>query len=322
MPSSPAGRGYSSIPASSCGPRTPNQLIGVIAHETGHIAGGHLARQQEELRNLSTLQILEMLIGGAAMAGSAISGGASGPAAGPDRNRQCAGTGINSHLPAIFTSAGILRRPGCDHLHGPRPHVAQGPGTVHAHSRAPGTLDDRPARTLTLPTTRSQPIASRCSRKRQRVRRTPTCRTRRNSPSSITGWSPSSWASWPPDAALQRYSEADRSVGARYARAIALYRKGTLGSALLTIDGAAQGTAQRSLFPRAERTDAVRKWAHPGLDRRLPSGRPACPVRQHHEGRFRTHPARGQPARKRPGGPCATSKSPGRPRATALNYGA
>jgi len=40
-----------------------------------------------------------------------------------------------------------------------------------------------------------------------------------------------------PDTALQRYSEADRSVGARYARAIALYRKGTLGSALLTIDG-------------------------------------------------------------------------------------
>ena len=37
----------------------PNQLIGVLAHETGHIAGGHLARAQEELRNLSTMQILE-----------------------------------------------------------------------------------------------------------------------------------------------------------------------------------------------------------------------------------------------------------------------
>jgi predicted Zn-dependent protease len=40
-----------------------------------------------------------------------------------------------------------------------------------------------------------------------------------------------------PDAALQRYPESDRSVAARYGRAIALYRKGTLGSALLTIDG-------------------------------------------------------------------------------------
>src|SRR5438067_958352 len=25
--------------------KTPNELIGVLAHETGHIAGGHLARQ-------------------------------------------------------------------------------------------------------------------------------------------------------------------------------------------------------------------------------------------------------------------------------------
>ncbi len=40
-----------------------------------------------------------------------------------------------------------------------------------------------------------------------------------------------------PDTALQRYAESDRSVPARYARAIALYRKGALGSALLTIDG-------------------------------------------------------------------------------------
>ncbi|MBM3650172.1 MAG: tetratricopeptide repeat protein, partial [Alphaproteobacteria bacterium] len=40
-----------------------------------------------------------------------------------------------------------------------------------------------------------------------------------------------------PDTALQRFSEADRSVPARYARAIAWYRKGALGSALLTIDG-------------------------------------------------------------------------------------
>ena len=40
-----------------------------------------------------------------------------------------------------------------------------------------------------------------------------------------------------PDTALQRFAEADRSVPARYARAIAWYRKGALGSALLGIDG-------------------------------------------------------------------------------------
>ncbi len=47
----------------------PNQLIGVMAHESGHIAGGHLARMQEELRSLTTLQILETILAGGAMAG-------------------------------------------------------------------------------------------------------------------------------------------------------------------------------------------------------------------------------------------------------------
>jgi len=40
-----------------------------------------------------------------------------------------------------------------------------------------------------------------------------------------------------PASAMQHFSEADRSVPARYARAIALYRSGALGSALLTLDG-------------------------------------------------------------------------------------
>jgi predicted Zn-dependent protease len=40
-----------------------------------------------------------------------------------------------------------------------------------------------------------------------------------------------------PASALQHFQEGDRSVQARYARAIALYRTGALGSALLTIDG-------------------------------------------------------------------------------------
>ena len=63
----------------------PNQLIGVLAHETGHIAGGHLARAQEEMEKLSTLQILEMLLGAGAMAGGAIGGSGMGRPAPADR---------------------------------------------------------------------------------------------------------------------------------------------------------------------------------------------------------------------------------------------
>jgi len=54
------------------------QVQGVIAHETGHIAGGHLARTQEALENASIESILEMLLTAAAMAGSAAAGGQPG----------------------------------------------------------------------------------------------------------------------------------------------------------------------------------------------------------------------------------------------------
>src|SRR5215469_17852948 len=46
---------------------TPNQIIGVLAHETGHIAGGHLSKLRAELANAQTAMILGMLLGVGAM---------------------------------------------------------------------------------------------------------------------------------------------------------------------------------------------------------------------------------------------------------------
>ena len=43
--------------------KTPGQLIGVIAHETGHIAGGHLARSGEVLRNANKGALLGIILG-------------------------------------------------------------------------------------------------------------------------------------------------------------------------------------------------------------------------------------------------------------------
>ena len=54
------------------------QVQGVIAHETGHIAGGHLARLQEQLENATLENILEMLLTAAAIAGSAAGGASTG----------------------------------------------------------------------------------------------------------------------------------------------------------------------------------------------------------------------------------------------------
>jgi predicted Zn-dependent protease len=50
--------------------RTENaaQLMGVIAHETGHISGGHLARRAEEISSLSEEALLAQLLAAAAVA--------------------------------------------------------------------------------------------------------------------------------------------------------------------------------------------------------------------------------------------------------------
>jgi predicted Zn-dependent protease len=57
---------------------TPNQIIGVLAHETGHIAGGHLSKLHNELANAQTAMILAMLLGVGAVAASATSRGGVG----------------------------------------------------------------------------------------------------------------------------------------------------------------------------------------------------------------------------------------------------
>src|SRR6478752_6467893 len=50
---------------------TPNQLIGVLAHETGHLAGGHLAKLRQQLARAQTQMIIAMLLGaGAIVAGA------------------------------------------------------------------------------------------------------------------------------------------------------------------------------------------------------------------------------------------------------------
>lgn len=54
--------------------KTPNQVIGVLAHETGHISGGHLARMGQQLDKASNTAIIGMLLGVAATVGGAVSG--------------------------------------------------------------------------------------------------------------------------------------------------------------------------------------------------------------------------------------------------------
>jgi len=214
---------------------SPNQLIGVLAHETGHIAGGHLARQQEELRNLSTMQILETLLGGAAAVGGGIAGGGVGRGGltGPSgagvpgsllaflRYSQTQEAAADQAAITFLERAHQSPRGAAEFLrileHQERLSLGRPSPYLITHPLTPdriATFDDAVARSPYANTPDSPQFIE--MHKRMIAK--------------LMGFVA-------PDAALARYAEGDHAVPARYARAIALYRKGNLGSALLTLDG-------------------------------------------------------------------------------------
>jgi predicted Zn-dependent protease len=76
---------------------TPNQIIGVMAHETGHLAGGHLAKMREQMAQAQTQMIIAMLLGAGAMVAGAKSGGSGG--------------GLTNAGAAMFSAQGeVIRR--------------------------------------------------------------------------------------------------------------------------------------------------------------------------------------------------------------------
>lgn len=214
----------------------PNQLIGVLAHETGHIAGGHLARAQEEMEKLSTLQILEGLLSAGAMAGGSIAGGGAGRRAPADAG---GGAGAPGSL-LYFLKYTQTQENSADQ--------AAMTFLERTHQSVKGTIeflrilqrDERMMVGRRDPYLSTHPLTpDRIAFFEEAAARSPYT----NVPDSpqflemhqrivakLMGF-------LSPNAALQRYVEGDRAIPARYARAIALYRTGALGSALLTIDG-------------------------------------------------------------------------------------
>ncbi len=213
---------------------TPNQLIGVLAHESGHIAGGHLARMQEELRSLSTMQILETILAGGAMAGGSLSGGGIGRG-GPSAGGNKAPGSIMSFLKYSQTQESAADQAAMTYLQ----KTGQSPKGSIEFLR---TLqkEERLAMTQRDPYLTTHPLTpDRIDAFEQAAARSPYVNTP-DTPQNLAMHHrivAKLYGFVSPDVALQRYSEADRSVPARYARGIALYRKGSLGSALLTIDG-------------------------------------------------------------------------------------
>ncbi|MBA2125377.1 peptidase M48 [Hyphomicrobium methylovorum] len=57
---------------------TPNEVIGVIAHESGHIAGGHMAALRARIAKDQTRALLTQVLGIGAMVAGGVAGGSSG----------------------------------------------------------------------------------------------------------------------------------------------------------------------------------------------------------------------------------------------------
>ena len=58
--------------------KTPNEVIGVIAHESGHIAGGHMAALRARIAKDQTRMLLTQVLGLGAMVAGGVSGGSGG----------------------------------------------------------------------------------------------------------------------------------------------------------------------------------------------------------------------------------------------------
>lgn len=203
---------------------TPDQLIGVIAHELGHVAGGHLVRGTEAMHNASIETILGMIAGVAvgvlaknSEAGMAALGGAQELAA---RNffsfsRTQEGSADAAAMrfldEAGWSAQGFLefmkKLQGQEYLPNSRQteYVRTHPLTQDRVSAVEHHVEISPNSHKLLPTDYNNLHA--------RIK------------AKLLGF-------LQPENALLRYTDHDTSITARYARAIALYRTNKLEQAL------------------------------------------------------------------------------------------
>ena len=209
---------------------SPNQIVGIMAHETGHIAGGHLSRFDQAMHNATMASIIAMVAG---MAAAAVS-----------RNPDAAAAGMlggESVGERSFLAYSVTQEASADH--------AAMTFLDRAHMSARGLLeffgilqqDELMAGQSEIPYLRTHPLTrDRVNYLREHV--------------DHSQWSnvpdPPEWIAQhermkakldaflkPPTQVLARYKPDDHSIGARYARAVAYYRIPQLGKALEIIDG-------------------------------------------------------------------------------------
>jgi predicted Zn-dependent protease len=204
----------------------PNQLIGVIAHETGHISGGHVLRAKEAMRNASIESIIAMV----AAAGASVLARSGAPLLG------AAGVGERSFLQfsiaqeatADHAALNFLDR-SCQSARG----LLKFFEILQSNELLSGERQESWVRTHPLTQQRVQYIRDHVQQAR--------CSNTPDSPASVELLRRIKAKLHAflddPSKTLSSYPTSDRSPIARYARAIAYYRMPKLDLALPEIDG-------------------------------------------------------------------------------------
>jgi predicted Zn-dependent protease len=215
--------------------RSYTEVIGVLAHETGHIAGGHLARMQNELDQASTERIIGMLVGVAAAVGGSAAGvqGAAG-----------AGQGL------IVGSQGLSQRRLLSYQRSMESSADQAAiKYLNATGQDPKgmlTLFNKLANDSFASTANADPYLFSHPMPMERIRnlevsvkKSPYYAKPENDglklryelvKAKIVGYMQS------PQRVFQRYPSTDHSMASRYARSVALYRRGDITNALPLLD--------------------------------------------------------------------------------------
>lgn len=195
----------------------PNQVIGVIAHESGHIAGGHLVRAREQVDKALVPYLLGMLLGVAAAA---------------------AGGSSNAGIAVMSAGQTIAERYVLHYSRDQESRADQaGIGFMDGAGRNPsGLLEamDKLANQEILsaqrqdPYVRTHPLSrDRVAAMRDRVEVSPN-KDKADSPQEIAAYqrmrAKLKAFTEPPPVVMRQYPETDMGVPARYARAIAYHR--------------------------------------------------------------------------------------------------
>jgi predicted Zn-dependent protease len=225
--------------------QTPNQIIGVLAHEAGHIAGGHLARLREQLAAAQTQAVIAMLLGVGAMAATARSGNVGG-------NPSAAIVGTQDVITRSLLAYQRAQEEQADRA-AVKFLTATGQSPKGMYETFKRFADQSLfAARYADPYLQSHPMATERMAALETLAKTSPYWSKKDSPelqlrhdmmrAKISGFMER------PDTVARRYPPSDTSLPARYARAIATYRHGDLRAALAQIDGLIQAQPNNPYF--------------------------------------------------------------------------